>query len=426
MDAAGGEREDTHLLRPQLKTRPGARVAHVAHVSGLLGPPTTATHPHRQLPHPQLGKALQRKGRGTATAAPSKPGCPHGRDRRKPWTPRPCSAACKNTGSKFGRQLSFQIPPRTEKLTSKRNQPWPFGSKFPVYDQTCQTAAFAHKRVCFRGERSPFWKSKHKTSMPAGRRLAWQLGAKAGQGPVLFPGCFPSCSSPCQHHHHRTEPPTSPPHKELDPGGLRFAPVPIVGSPQRLPGHGGRGRTGLCEGRAGPYVMGAPPVRSSPHSTAVPCPRAAPRGAPSPLRGCCFGSSSLCSSLASPWQHPEPNTTRAFLSGCQQSLLLSVSSPQRQADLLFIGIPTPSPAAPPSPRPPPQPGARLGLAQLQPGWSPGCFYPSQQAEALHFLPPRSCFLGYFLDTVPGSQLAAVKGLLAALPHPVGAAILEQG
>lgn len=38
MDAAGGgEREDTHLLWPQLKTGPGAHVAHVAHVSGLWG-----------------------------------------------------------------------------------------------------------------------------------------------------------------------------------------------------------------------------------------------------------------------------------------------------------------------------------------------------------------------------------------------------
>lgn len=51
------------------------------------------------------------------------------------------------------------------------------------------------KRFGFGAERSLFWKSKHKTSpssMPAGRRLAWQLGAKAGQGPILFPGCFPS------------------------------------------------------------------------------------------------------------------------------------------------------------------------------------------------------------------------------------------
>lgn len=212
----------------------------------------------------------------------------------------------------------------------------------------------------------------------------------------------------------------------LDPGGLHFTPIPIAGSLRRPPGHRHGCRTGLCEGRAGPYMMGAPPVCGSPHTVVVPCPRAAPRGAPSPLRGCCFGSSSLCSSLASPWQHPEPNTTRACLSGCQQLLLLSASSPQRQAALLLRGDPHPVSCCTPSLRPPPQPGAHLGLAQLQPGWSLDCFYPSQQAEALCFLPPRSYFLGYFLDTVPGSQLAVVKGLLAALPHPVGAAILEQG
>lgn len=42
-------------------------------------------------------------------------------------------------------------------------------------------------------------------------------------------------------------------------------------------------------------------------------------------------------------------------------------------------------------------------------WSPNCFYPSQRSEALCFLPPRSYFLGYFLDTVPGSQLASPAG-----------------
>lgn len=109
----------------------------------------------------------------------------------------------------------------------------------------------------------------------------------------------------------------------------------------------------------------------------------------------------LPGSTRSQTQH-EPASPAASSSCC--SLL---PAPKGRQLCFFMGIPTPCPAAPP--RPPPQPGAHLGLAQLQPGWSPDCFYPSPRAEALCFLPPRSYFLGYFLDTVPGSQLASPAG-----------------
>lgn len=161
-----------------------------------LSPPTTGTRPRRQFLHPQLGKALRRKGRGTVTVAPSKPGCPHGRDRGKPWTPRPCSAACKNHRLQIWKAAQFPNTTTNWKTHLKMKPAPALGFKVSCIRPNLPDGCICTtKRFGFEAERSLFWKSKHKTSpssMPAGRRLAWQLGAKAGQGPILFPGCFPS------------------------------------------------------------------------------------------------------------------------------------------------------------------------------------------------------------------------------------------
>lgn len=151
-------------------------------------------------------------------------------ERRRQWLHPNQAARTGGTGGSLGlhghaQQLAKTQAPNLESSSvskyhhelknSPQNEtsPGPWAQSFLYTTKPARRLHLHNKKVWFWGERSLFWRSKHKTSpssMPAGRRLAWQLGAKAGQGPILFPGCFPSCSSPCQHHCHHTELPAHP------------------------------------------------------------------------------------------------------------------------------------------------------------------------------------------------------------------------
>lgn len=204
------------------------------------------------------------------------------------------------------------------------------------------------QKVLFSEGRSLFWRSKHRacpSSMPAGRRPACQLRAKAGRASSHLAAPPLSLSHlPCEETTARTNAnaaalPSCRPAR------------PTSAGPQAAFHTHPRGCHALEGPRAWGWVQDGCRMGLSPQERdqCLPAALLAPwrcRGTaawhpgvlPSPQQGCSLGSACFSSSSASPWhlpQHPEPNTTRARLFGCQRRLLLSASSPQKKAGLLL-------------------------------------------------------------------------------------------
>lgn len=221
-----------------------------------------------------------------------------------------------------------------------------------------QDGCICTQKVLFSGGRSLFWRSKHKACPSSTPQAGGQPGS-SGPGQAsshLAAWLLPPRSlraAPCLQQHQRRcraelppAPLPAPALGSLRPPGLLDR-VPVAAAPRRVQGHGDGCRMGACQGRAGPSAGGSTPASGLPLH----------QGGPGVLlrgtQGCSPpGSACFCSSSASPWhlpQHPEPNTTRARLLGCQRRLLLSASSPRKKTALLLHrsswGTPPPSSSA---------------------------------------------------------------------------------